>query len=106
MARSYRSSGDRCQAGGESGRSRVPRRSGAGGPPIHLRNLDWAVESGIQRFAQLTVVEPERGVAHVYIGWSGFLGAVSGVNRAWIFIAEIRASSAAASSSIRSSSTP
>jgi len=71
-------------------------RAATGGSLIHLRNLDWAVESGIQRFAQLTVVEPERGVAHVNIGWSGFLGAVSGVNRAGISIAEIRARSAAA----------
>lgn len=68
-----------------------------GGPLIHLRNLDWAVESQIQRFAQLTVVEPEVGVPFVNIGWSGFLGAVSGINWAGISIAEIRARSVARS---------
>ena len=67
------------------------------GPLIHLRNLDWAVESGIQRVAQLTVVEPSRGEPFVNIGWSGFLGAVSGINRAGVSIAEITARSAARS---------
>jgi hypothetical protein len=64
---------------------------------VHLRNLDWAVESGIQRFSQVTVVEPAAGEPFVNLGWSGFLGAVSGINRAGISIAEITARSAAAS---------
>jgi hypothetical protein len=67
------------------------------GPLIQLRNLDWAVESGIQRFAQLTVVEPTTGEPFVNIGWSGFLGAVSGINRDGVSIAEITARSAARS---------
>ncbi len=70
-------------------------RSAAGGPLIHLRNLDWAVESNIQRYCQLTVVRPARGLPFVNVGWSGFLGAVSGMNAAGLSIAEITARSAA-----------
>lgn len=66
------------------------------GPLVHLRNLDWAVDSGIQRFAQVTVVEPAAGEPFVNLGWSGFIGAVSGINRAGISVAEITARSAAA----------
>lgn len=58
---------------------------------IHLRNLDWAIQSGIQDYAALFVHHPVRGNAFVSAGWLGFVGVISGINDQGISVGEIGA---------------
>ena len=58
---------------------------------IQLRNLDWAIQSGIQRYAVLLAHQPITGRPFVNIGWLGFMGVISGINRQGISVAEIGA---------------
>ena len=66
----------------------------AGGRLIHVRNLDWAIQSNVQQYAALFVVHPKRGHAFVNIGWLGFIGVISGINEKGLSVAEIGAESA------------
>ena len=63
----------------------------AGGRMIHLRNLDWNMGAGIQRYAVVFVVHPQGKHAFVNVGWAGFIGVLSGVNDAQISVAQIGA---------------
>jgi len=58
---------------------------------IHLRNLDWNIEAGIQRYATVFVVRPQGKRAFVNVGWAGFIGVLTGVNDARISIGQIGA---------------
>jgi len=58
---------------------------------IQIRNLDWAIQSGIQRYAVLLVHHPKTGRPFVNISWLGFIGVISGINRQGISVAEIGA---------------
>lgn len=56
----------------------------------HLRNLDWLFDAGVQRYP-LLLVYPEEGM--VNIGYAGFIGVVSGMNRAGVSLGQIGAAS-------------
>ena len=58
---------------------------------IHMRNLDWAIQSNVQRYAAIVVQHPEGKHSFVSIGWLGFIGVVSGINDQGISVAEIGA---------------
>ncbi len=58
---------------------------------LHLRNLDWTIEAGAQRFATVFVVRPTGKRAFINVGWAGFIGVLSGVNEARLSIGQIGA---------------
>jgi hypothetical protein len=58
---------------------------------IQIRNLDWAIQSNVQRYAALIVHEPKGRRPFVNIGWLGFIGVLSGISQAGISVAEIGA---------------
>ena len=58
---------------------------------IQIRNLDWAIQSNVQRYAALIVHEPKGRRPFVSVGWLGFIGVLSGINRSGISVAEIGA---------------
>lgn len=66
------------------------------GKLIQIRNLDWAIQSDVQRYAALFVHHPVRGHAFVNIGWLGFMGVISGISDRGISVSEIGAESAEA----------
>lgn len=63
---------------------------------IQIRNLDWAIQSDVQRYAALFVYHPIRGHAFVNVGWLGFIGVISGMNEAGLSVSEVGAESAEA----------
>lgn len=65
--------------------------STAHGRLIHVRNLDWNIEAGIQRYAAVFVVRPQGKHAFVNVGWAGFIGVLTGINDAQISIGQIGA---------------
>ena len=69
-------------------------KASEGGRLIHGRNLDWSIQSGVQRYAAVFVVHPTRGHPFVNCGWLGFIGVVSGINDQGISVSEIGAESA------------
>ena len=66
-------------------------RATAGGRLIHVRNLDWNINAGIQRFAVVFVVRPKGKHAFINVGWAGFIGVLSGLNDAQLSVAQIGA---------------
>lgn len=56
-----------------------------------VRILDWGLHriSKLHQFPQITVNVPASGYAHCNIGWTGFLGAVSGINEKQITLGEM-----------------
>lgn len=57
---------------------------------IHIRNLDWAIKSNVQRYSAIFVVHPKgEHRAFVNIGWLGFIGVISGINQDGISVGEI-----------------
>lgn len=66
-------------------------RATAGGRMIHVRNLDWNIQAGIQRFATVFVVRPTGKRAFVSVSWAGFIGVLSGINEAQISIGQVGA---------------
>ena len=66
-------------------------RATAGGRLIHVRNLDWNMSAGIQRFAVVFVVHPRGKHAFVNVGWAGFIGVLSGINETQISVGQIGA---------------
>jgi hypothetical protein len=66
-------------------------RATAGGRLLHVRNLDWNIEAGIQNFAAVFVVRPPGRHAFVNGGWAGVIGVLTGVNDARISIGQIGA---------------
>ena len=58
---------------------------------IHIRNLDWAIQSDVQRYAALFVFYPEGAHPFISVGWLGFVGVVSGMNDQEISVSEIGA---------------
>lgn len=58
---------------------------------IQIRNLDWAIQSDVQRFAAIFLLRPAGGQAFVNIGWLGFIGVISGINENQISVGEIGA---------------
>ena len=63
----------------------------ADGRMIHIRNLDWATHSNVQRYAALLVTHPAGQHAFVNVGWLGFIGVISGVSDRGISVGEIGA---------------
>ena len=61
------------------------------GRMIHIRNLDWAIQSDVQRYAALFVHHPAGQHAFVNVGWLGFIGVISGVSDRGISVGEIGA---------------
>jgi hypothetical protein len=66
----------------------------AGGRLIHMRNLDWNIDAGIQQFATVFVVHPEGKHAFINVGWAGFIGVLSGLNEQAISIGQVGAETA------------
>lgn len=66
-------------------------RATAGGRLIHVRNLDWNIDAGIQRFAVVFVIRPNGKHAFLNIGWAGFVGVLTGINEARLSIGQIGA---------------
>jgi predicted choloylglycine hydrolase len=56
---------------------------------LHLRNLDWNREIGIQDYAAIFAVHKEGKVPFVNIGYVSFIGALSGMNAEGISIGQI-----------------
>lgn len=63
----------------------------ANGQLIHMRNLDWNREAGIQRYAAVFVVRPQGKHAFVNAGWAGFIGVLSGINEHGLSIGQVGA---------------
>lgn len=59
------------------------------GKLISMRNLDWAIQSDVQRFAAIVVHQPTGRHPFVNIGWLGFIGVISGINARGISVGEI-----------------
>jgi len=66
-------------------------RTTADGRLIHVRNLDWNIETGVQRFAAVFVVRPSGKRAFVSLAWAGFIGVLTGVNDAQLSLGQIGA---------------
>lgn len=66
-------------------------RATAGGRLIHMRNLDWTMQAGIQDFPAIFVVRPAGKRAFVNVGWAGFIGVLTGVNEARLSIGQVGA---------------
>ena len=69
--------------------SAVAGASTADGRMIQIRNLDWAIQSNVQRYAALIVYKPAGKRPFVSVGWLGFIGVLSGINQSGISVAEI-----------------
>jgi isopenicillin-N N-acyltransferase-like protein len=54
-----------------------------------LRILDYIMELGIQEHPIIIVYQPEEGNPFVNIGWAGFIGVISGMNKEGIAISEM-----------------
>ena len=63
----------------------------ANGRLIHMRNLDWNMDAGIQRYAAVFVVHPTGKHAFVNVGWAGFIGVLSGINDHQLSIGQVGA---------------
>ena len=63
----------------------------AEGRLVHLRNLDWNIHAGIQRYAAVFVVHPTGKQAFVNIGWAGFIGVLTGINEQGLSIGQVGA---------------
>ncbi|MBI3615538.1 MAG: hypothetical protein HY211_03360 [Candidatus Omnitrophica bacterium] len=61
------------------------------GRMIQARNLDWAIQSNVQRYSALFVYHPAGREPFISIGWLGFIGVISGINQRGISVAEIGA---------------
>ncbi|OHB49642.1 MAG: hypothetical protein A2Y10_05640 [Planctomycetes bacterium GWF2_41_51] len=59
------------------------------GQLLHGRVLDYITEIGLQRHALLTVCQPEGFNSFVTVGFSGFIGSVTGMNNKQIAIGEM-----------------
>ncbi len=62
-----------------------------GGRLIHMRNLDWSTQAGIQDFPVVFVVHPDGKQAFVNVGWAGFIGVLTGINEQELSIGQIGA---------------
>ena len=65
-----------------------------GGRLLHVRNLDWKIGVGIQKYAAVFVVRPEGKRPFVSFGWAGFSSVLTGVNDAQISVGQIGAETA------------
>ena len=66
-------------------------RATSGGRLIHVRNLDWSIEAGIQQSAVIFVVRPTGKHAFVSVGWAGLIGVLTGVNDAQLSVGQVGA---------------
>jgi isopenicillin-N N-acyltransferase like protein len=58
---------------------------------LAVRILDWGLHkfSKLHEYPQITVVKPKEGLRYANVGWTGFIGAVSGMNEAGITLGEM-----------------
>ena len=73
--------------------SAVFGRATKDGRLLHLRNLDWAIHSDVQRHTAIFVRHPARGRASVSLSYFGFIGALSGINEVGISVGQVGANS-------------
>ena len=66
-------------------------RATTDGRLIHVRNLDWSIRAGIQRFPVVFVVHPAGKHAFINVGWAGFVGVLTGINDQQLSIGQIGA---------------
>jgi len=64
----------------------------AGGDLYQLRNLDWAMDTGLQDYPVVAIYNPaDGGNRHATIGFAGMLGAsIGGMNAAGLAVSEIQ----------------
>lgn len=55
----------------------------------HVRILDYSIGKNLQSTAVLQVVEPDNGIPYLNVGYAGFIGTVTGMNKQKIAIGEI-----------------
>ncbi len=69
------------------------------GKVYHTRSLDYALDIGTtvrpQTNSLLLVSVPKGGIAHVSVGWAGFLGVVTGMNARGVSVGEMGSRSSA-----------
>jgi len=53
-----------------------------------MRNLDWAPDTGANKYKSVTVFHPTDGIPHAAIGFFGMLGALTGMSAQGITVAE------------------
>jgi hypothetical protein len=61
------------------------------GTLLQLRALDWDVDGPFKNFPQITVYHPQQGNGHAFanIGWTGWIGSITGVSSQKMAISEI-----------------
>jgi len=59
------------------------------GRTLATRNLDWVEDTGIARNRMITLYQPDDGIPYAILGWTGFFGAIAGMNANGICVAEI-----------------
>jgi len=71
----------------------------AGGSLLQLRALDWNMDGPFRDYSQITVYHPATGFGHAFanVGFSGFIGGLTGVSETQLGISEIGAAYADAS---------
>jgi len=80
-----------CSMFGAWGKALAPN---GGTPLLQLRALDWDMEGPFRDYSQITVYHPNKGNGHgfVNIGYSGFIGGLTGMSETKLGISEIGAS--------------
>ncbi len=63
------------------------------GRQLASRMLDWDRDIGLNEFRLLTVFVPDDGIAHVTIGYVGFIGALAGMSEAGLAISHVGSTS-------------
>ncbi len=56
---------------------------------LQIRALDYATNAHFQEYPAILIIKPDEGVPHAVVGWTGFIGAVSGMNAEGIAVSEI-----------------
>ena len=56
---------------------------------LQIRALDYEMDAHFQEYPAILIIKPDEGVPHAVIGWTGFIGAVSGMNAQGIAVSEI-----------------
>lgn len=59
------------------------------GSLVQVRALDWDTEGPFKNFRQITVYHPKDGHAFANVGWTGWIGSITGMSSAQLGINEI-----------------
>jgi exportin-7 len=58
---------------------------------LQLRALDWNVDGPFKNYPQVTIYHPNHGNGHAFanIGWTGWIGSITGMSSVQVAISEI-----------------